>query len=215
MACALTRTVLRRRRRCARAPQSRRERRHLGLRAVDVALAAQVLGSQPLKAAQLALGFGAAHDDLGEVGTARFELRRGEIELRPQGLVVELRQELALVDRHTFLDEHGRDLARDFRRHRRFAPRDDVARGVQHRGAGRCAAVCSGRRDGRRELDLDRLLAQQPVRAGGAYHGDEHERDDPAASARRRALGESRSIFRLSSVFWSSDTSVPPRNARF
>ena len=48
--------------------EARLERRDLRLRSVDVALAAQILGSQPLEPAQLALGFGAAHDDLVELG---------------------------------------------------------------------------------------------------------------------------------------------------
>ena len=52
----------------------------------------------------LALGFGAAHDDLGELGAPCLELRLRELELRPQRLIVELREQLAFLDDHAFLD---------------------------------------------------------------------------------------------------------------
>jgi len=53
--------------------KTRLQRGHFGLRFIDLALAAQALGLEPLEPVLLALGFGAAHDDLGEVGAPRFE----------------------------------------------------------------------------------------------------------------------------------------------
>ena len=107
--------------------------------------------------------------------------------------------------------EHGRDLARDFRGHGRLAPRDDVARRVQH-GGGLRAAAPGRRRDGRRELDLDGLRAQRTSTRRRRDHGARARARRPSREPRTTArLGASRSIFRLSRVFWSSDTSIPPR----
>ena len=65
------------------------------------------------------------------------DLRRRLRDLRPHVRVVEARDDLARFDSLPFLDEHGRDLARDLGRHRGLAPRDDVAGRVEYRSNGR------------------------------------------------------------------------------
>ena len=65
------------------------------------------------------------------------DLRRRLRDLRPHVRVVEARDDLARFDSLPFLDQHGRDLARDLGRHRGLAPRDDVAGRVEYRSNGR------------------------------------------------------------------------------
>ena len=60
--------------------------------------------------------------------------------------------------------EHRRNLARDFRGHRRLAPRDDVTRGVQHRGGLRAAARRAPRRPSRARPRCG-CARQEPVTA--------------------------------------------------
>ena len=184
--------------------QPRAQRADFGLRLVELRLADELVGAQCSVATQVAFGFGQAHLHFLEILARGFELALRELVDRPRGRVVEPRQELAFLDGHAFLDQHFGDLAGDFRGHRRLAPRNDVARCIQNRGA----ATAAGRaRDRGGRFHFDGAVAQQRIGAG----------DDARARARRRrttctrlsgtgsAGSAVRSIRRLSRAFWSKD----------
>ena len=103
------------------------------------------------------------------------DLRGGEGALRVGVDRIERGHDLARRDLLAFLDQHLAHLAGDLRRHRRHAPRDDIAGGVEHGGV----AAAATDRDDLRRLHFDGVVAAEQRPGGDRDRDREHGRADP------------------------------------
>ena len=129
----------------------------------------------------------------------------------PELRIVEPREHLAFFDGHALLDVDFDHLAGDLRRHRRPAPRGDVARRIQDRGLGAGCAL-----NDRCRLDFHRPRTVHVSPCAARSHGEHREQHNPLdprpGPAFRRTLDFERSEF----VFerwhlWASGLQADPR----